>query len=212
MIKAVLFDVDGTLLDTTEFIMGAFEHTLKTHGVPAVARHEIAKLVGGPILKIYKTLVPDKPPEELFETHASHQMEHLHTIKVYPQVLETLKKLKKHTLKIGAITNRTGRNARKSLEITGLMPFIDYLLTKDDVQNHKPHPEPILKALAHFKIKPSEAIMIGDATPDIEAGKNANVKTIGVTYGFGKDIIKDAKPDYLVDSFEEILPIIKDQR
>ena len=90
------------------------------------------------------------------------------------------------------------------------MPFIDTVISKEDVEHSelKPHPRPILLALKQLHVLPEHAIMIGDAKEDVEAGKRAGTKTIGVTYGSLGEKIKDSKPDYTVDYIADILPII----
>lgn len=205
--KAVFFDVDGTLLNTTEFLFQAYEYTLKKHKLPKSTRNQISKLMGRDIREIYANLAPDFDSKILIQTHTDFQLKNTQLAKPFPKTIQTLVKLRKAGIKIAAITNRFN-TARKTLEETGTDEFMDLVIAGDDVENLKPHPEGLLKALTHFEILSSEAVMIGDSPPDILAGKNANVATIAVTYGFlGKDIAK-TEPDYLVDDIADILPLI----
>lgn len=212
-VKAVLFDVDGTLLDTKEFIFQSFEHTLKTHGLPKKSREEINRVVGRPLEECYRELAPSLNPKSLCETHRLFQEENLELSSPFPKTRETLKRLKEKGLKIAAVTTRSRRTSKKTLEIAGLFDFIDVFVSAEDVKNHKPHPEPILQALKHLQIDCESAVMVGDTGIDIAAGKNAGLRgTIGVTYGFGgRKKIVASNPDFVVNDIAEVVPIVLDQ-
>lgn len=96
----------------------------------------------------------------------------------------------------------------KTLKIGGIAPYLELVITDADVTLHKPDPEGILKALTLFNVSPDRAIMIGDTAVDVLAGRNAGVKTVGVTYGFHARKIEEAKPDYVIDNILEVLPIL----
>ncbi|MBI2019844.1 HAD-IA family hydrolase [Candidatus Daviesbacteria bacterium] len=206
--KAVVFDVDGTLIDTTELIFKSFEHTLSEHNLPVRAREEIRKELGKHISEIYKVLAPSvSNPKELIDTHFNFQKKILHIANVFPNVLDTIKKLKAKGVKVAAFSNRI-RTSRKSLEIAGLTPFLDFVITAEDITHPKPHPEIVEKILEYLKVKPADTILVGDSQTDILTGKNAKVKTIGVTYGTHGEKIRKSRPDFVVNNISEILPII----
>ncbi len=207
--KAVLFDLDGTLIDTSEFIFQAYEHALKTHGHNVVDRKELSPHIGRGLHTIYSEIAPGGIIEDLIKTHISFQDKKLHLIKTYPNILKTIKKIKKLGYKIGIVTSRL-KNTDDALKTAGIDPkLFEVIITASDVKNPKPHPEGVIKALKKLKVKVSEAIMIGDASVDIEMGKNAKVKTVGVTYGFGGQGIKNSSPDFVIDDIEELLDILR---
>lgn len=206
--KAVLFDVDGTLLDTKEFIFQAYEYTLDKHGLPAKDRSEIAALIGQPLGTVYELLAPGADTKTLSNTHRLFQSKHLGLSKPYPGTKKTLEALKSSGLKLAVVTTRSKVTAVKTLELAYLLEHIDYVVALEDVVNLKPHPEPLLKALDYLDEKPVNAVMIGDADVDVLAGKNAGTATIGVTYGFHGKTIIDSEPDWVIDDIEEIVPLV----
>lgn len=209
-IQAVVFDIDHTILDTEQFIFQAFFHTLKVHGLPPITPEQLRPLMGGSLEKCYKIIAPKQDTAELAETHRTFQAENLHLAIPFPHTLQTLQKIKAHKLKTAAVTTRSKRNSEETLELTGILPYIDTVISKEDVspQELKPHPRPILLALERLNISPEYAITIGDTAYDIEAGRRAATKTIGVTYGSSGYKIKESNPDYVVDDIIDILPIL----
>jgi pyrophosphatase PpaX len=208
---AVLFDIDGTLLDTTQFIQQAFFHSLKTNGGPNVTVAEIKAVVGKPLPDCYQILYPTGDVATLCETHDSFQMKNLHLSVPFQNTIKVLNELIKAEMKIAAVTSRPRHTSEKILVEADMIKYFDTFVFADDVENHKPHPEPLLKALHTLNIAPENAVMIGDTSADVGAGKNANTKTIGVTYGFHGQKIRESMPDFVVDDIEEILNIILKQ-
>lgn len=204
---AALFDIDGTLLDTSELIFQAFEYTLEKHKFPPKTRKEVGVLIGRHIREIYKELAPQGKFEDLVSTHTTFQAKNIHLFSHFTHTKRVLSKLKKVGVKTAAITNRF-KTPIKSLELADLLHLVDLVVSGDDVEKVKPHPEAILKALAHFGTSKEKAVMIGDSPTDIEAGKNAKVATIGVIYGFHGERVAHSKPDFLVHDIADILPII----
>lgn len=206
--KAVIFDVDGTLIDTEEFILKSFEHTLSKHNLPQRSREEIKNELGKHISEMYKILAPNVTDQKkLIDTHFNFQEQILHMATLFPNVLETIKELKSKGIKVAAFSNRI-RTSRKSLQLAGLTEYLDFIITAEDVTHPKPHPEIVIKVLKALELKPFEAILVGDSKTDILTGKNAKVKTIGVTYGTHGETIRESKPDFTVDNISDILPII----
>lgn len=208
MIKAAIFDVDGTLLDTTEFIYQAFEHAFKTHKVDSITREHVKKFMGKPLTEIYQILAPSMDSTILADSHRSFQKENLHLSKPYLKVEETLEKLKQAGIKMAVITSRSNISSVHTLDLAGISHYFEIIISSEDVKKLKPDPESIFKVLKVLQIKPEEAVMIGDTYADVQAGKNAGTKTIAVSYGFHGEEVKKHNPDYMVYSFIEILPII----
>lgn len=208
MKKAVLFDVDGTLLDTWDFVYLAVKHTLKTEG-KSVTEENIKNAMGRTLAEYYKTLLPDIDPKNLVKLHREFQEVNYSLIKSFPKVRKTLKNLKKSGYLLVAISNRARESVRRSLKLSKIYSLFNLILTPEDVKHAKPHKEHIHKALTNLVVRPQDAYMVGDTDQDILAGRAAGVKTVGVTYGFwGKDIAKH-KPDYLIDKIEDLLKILK---
>ncbi len=204
-VDAVLFDIDGTLLNTFDFIYGAFEHAFEVHAIDALSRRDISQLMGGPLEEVYGTMAPKHDPAALAETHRNFQTNNLHLASLFPATLEVLEELKNRKLKIGAITTRSLRTSIRSLETTGIAHFFDVVISAEDVVRHKPDPEPILKGLAAMGISTADAVMVGDTAADILAGKNSGTRTVAALYGFGGESLLDLKPDYAIRDLKEFL-------
>jgi pyrophosphatase PpaX len=204
-IKAMLFDIDGTLIDTTDLILSCYKHTFKTHSIVPKRREEILKVFGYPLEKCYEILCPKENIEMLCETHLSFQEKNLHLCKIFPGVINTLRVLRNNGIKIAAISARSKRTTGKTLERTGLAKYIDVVISREDTVNSKPSPEPLLLALNNLGVDPTYAIMVGDTEIDVKAGNSAGIKTIGVTYGPLGDIVKKANPDVTASSASEII-------
>ncbi len=207
-LRAILFDLDGTLLDTFDFIYGAFEHTFATHGIAPLDRRVISQLMGGPLPEVYATMAPGFDTVILTETHRSFQLANIHLVSLFPQTIEVLEELRRRHLKIAAITTRSLRTSVRSLEATGIAHYFDVIISAEDVLRVKPDPEPLFKALDLMGVKPEEAVMVGDTTADIQAGKNAGTKTVAALYGFGGERLLVLEPDYAIRELKELLVIV----
>lgn len=207
--KAILFDVDGTILDTHEYIYQAFEHSLGMHHKP-LTREEIQIIMGKPLEECYRILTELEDISELAESHKLFQANNAFLAKPFPNTIKTLEKIKKNGMLIGAVTTRAKESATESLDVNEVMPYINHFVAFEDVVNPKPDPEGIHQVLNYFGIDPSDAIMVGDSDVDVFAGKNAGVSTVGVTYGFHGENIVEADPDFVIDDIQEVLAVIED--
>lgn len=207
-VHAALFDVDGTLLDTTKFVNHAFAHTFQTHGLPLRSWDEIAAFMGKPLEEMYRRFSASEDVSAFCETHRSFQIRNLHLSVPFANTQTTLRTLRDAGVKIAAVTTRSRRTSIRTLEIGGILAYFDAVVSEEDVGNLKPHPEPIMKALQQLSISPEKAAMVGDTESDILAGREARVMTIGVSYGFHGSRIAESKPDFLVEDIADILPIL----
>lgn len=208
-IKAVLFDVDGTLVDTSELILQSFEHALKTHNAPLKSREDILQIIGPGPREAYKLLVPEFDDDMLFNTHVEFQTKNIHLISILPHAKEVLTTLSDNDIKVAAVTNRSNRSLGNTLRYVGIDGMFDFIVALEDVLNAKPDPEGIFKALSFLKLSSNQAIMIGDTAVDIQAGRAAGVTTFGITTGFfNKDRLLAQNPDHLIHDLNEILPFL----
>ncbi len=207
-VRAFLFDMDGTLLDTREFIIQSTEHTLRKHGFPVPDRREISKLVGHPFNEFYQTLTGlDDDVTFLQNSHREFQVKNYHLSKPYPHALDVLRKIKERGFKTAIISTRGRRTSHETLRLAGMDVLLDAVITGDDAPV-KPNPEGILKALAQLGEAPVAGMMIGDSYHDVEAGKNAGTMTIRATYGFHTEKLHDPEPDFFIDAIEKLLDLI----
>ncbi len=208
-ITTLLFDIDGTVLDTKEFILQPTEHVLKSFGYPVPERSVMEKLVGLPFPEYYAGLVgKDKDTEKFMDAHREFQRSNFHLAQIFPTALETLQKLKQKGYRLAAVTSRSNKTSTQTMVDAKVFDLFEVVLSKEDTENLKPHPEPLLKALKHMKEAPEMAVMIGDSHLDIEAGKNAGTKTIRAKYGFHVDNLHEPAPDFFIDDISDLLKLL----
>lgn len=209
MKKAVLFDIDGTLLDTRKFVFDAVKYAFSESGYPYPTERELKEVTGLPLVEFYSRLLSVDASDKLAKIHREFQEENFHLVKPFPKTKKTLRILKNAGFALAAVSNRTRESLVKSLKFTGIFDFFEVVICADDVVNAKPHRESLLAALKFLQMKPNSAYMIGDTENDIFAGKNAKVKTVGVTYGWlGKDIVK-YNPDHIIDDIGKLPEVLK---
>ncbi|MFM2415134.1 MAG: hypothetical protein RI911_827 [Candidatus Parcubacteria bacterium] len=206
--KAVLFDIDGTVEDTTEFIHQAFEHVFTITNSPAIPRENINPLIGLPLKEIYERFPTGVPYESLRDMHNDFQMKRLDLIRGYDGIKHVLETLQKADIQLAAVSSRKREVLEATLSHSGLLQYFKTVIGPYDTPHHKPHPAPALLALERMNISPTDAIMIGDSYVDIETGKNAGTATMRVTYGFNTDKIDEPKPDHIAHTPHEILRFI----
>jgi len=207
-IQAVLFDVDGTLLDTTAFIYGGFDHALAAHGHAPAGRAAYARVMGKPLEVCYVELAPGGDSALLCETHRTWQADNLHLSVAFPEAEHVLRALRDAGLRLAAITSRSARTSVRTLEQAGLASYLDLVLSAEDVTAIKPDPAPLRLALERLRVEPAAAVMVGDTDADILAGKAAGVRTVGVTYGFHGADVAAAGPDATIDRLGALLPLL----
>jgi len=180
----ILFDLDGTLIDSTEAILESFENSFRVYNFQPKHR-DIESLIGHPLEYMYAELGVAK--ENISDFVATYK-EHYQKISTQKTVLlqNAYKAIEKASsfAELGIVTTKTGAYSRVLMEHFEVMHYFKVLIGREHVQNPKPHQEPILKALEAFDIKDKEVWMIGDTHLDLEAAKNAGVNSIGVKSGY----------------------------
>jgi pyrophosphatase PpaX len=207
---AALFDVDGTLLDSTDYVMGAMEHVLRQHGRTPPPRSVIGRTLGPALADCYRVLAPNLDPLALVEAHRAWQRERVKTMPIlpYPHAIETLQILRTAGVRSAAVTARSKVSSLGTLEGAGFGGLLEVVLSAEDTPRTKPHPDPLLLALKLMDLTPAEAVFVGDTEADIIAGRAAGMTTVGVTYGFFGEAITGTKPDHLIRTIAELTPLL----
>lgn len=211
MIKCVLFDLDGTLIQTTKIIIETFKVTFQKY-FPHIqlSDDDYTNMLGQTLFTTfgYYTSNQDEINEvvQFYRTYSDDIIEQ--GLKSYPGAVEIMTFLKKKNVKIGVVTSKMRHVATHHLKLTGLVDFIDGLVGYEDVTEHKPSPEPILKALQLFGTKPQSTIYIGDHENDIISAKKAGILTCAVTYSQRLKEMLSYNPDYAIDELMHIKDII----
>lgn len=209
MIKAVLFDLDGTLIDTNKLILESFRHTFKSVLNREVSDEEITLLFGKPLDATFSLYDKERVKELISVYREYNKKNHDNMCNAFDGAKELIKEIKSMGIKVGIVTSKKEDMAKRGMEINGILEFMDVIMTPEKTEKHKPDKEPVIKACEELNINPSEAIMVGDSNFDIMSGKSAGSKTIAVKYTVLpiEEVIK-ANPDYLVDRPMDILDII----
>lgn len=209
---AALFDVDGTLLDSTEYVMGAIEHVLRTHGRTPPPRPQIGRILGPALADCYRVLAPDMDPSPLVAAHRAWQKERVRTLPVlpYPRAIETLVTLRAAGVRCAAVTARSKVSSLGTLDAAGFGGLLEVVLSAEDTPRTKPYPDPLLLALKRMGLTPDRAVFVGDTEADILAGRAAGMTTVGVTYGFFGEAIAACRPDHLIGDIAELTSLLLD--
>ncbi len=213
-IKCILIDLDGTLINSGPDLIDSLNFVLKNQNIKPIEKRIIGSLVGGGakamITRTYQNLKL-KPPlniDSLIEEFLEFYFENCSNRSfLYPNVFNTLKKLKSK-FKIALCTNKKQFITEKILMDFKIEEFFDCVLGSDSKIKLKPDTEMLEYCLNECQVVPEQAIMIGDSSNDIIPANALGMKSIYVTYGYGK-IEKSIKPDYVIDCFSEVLKIIK---
>ncbi len=147
--------------------------------------------------------------QELRQAFVDYSVSHEKEIYLFPGVEEALQKLKEKNIGTAIVTSRLHRSALRDLHLFDLENYFDVLITPEATDQHKPSPEPALKALEQLNIQPHQAIMVGDSNLDLLCGSQAGCKTAAVRYSmFPQEELLEYKPDYMIDSLLDLLPLI----
>ena len=211
----VVFDLDGTLVDTAPDLCGALNTVLVEQGVEPVPPEETLRLVGhGALAMIRAGIARSRDPEDfdtarLFDRFLDVYRSRLtRASRPYPGVPETLHELAGRGHPLAVCTNKTEDLARRLLAGLGLDWFGEAVVGADTFAWRKPDPRALEAAVARAGGAPERAALIGDSRTDVETARNAGVHSILVGYGYRSDPIDALDPDFVVHEFKEITPII----
>jgi len=208
-INTILFDLDGTLINTNELIIASFMHTLEKYYPNQYQREHVIPFMGPTLVESFSTVDQERVEELIAEYRQFNIKMHDEFVEEYETVFETVEALHNKGYKIGIVTTKARNVVEMGLNFSRLKQFFDTVITIDDVKNAKPHPEPIQLALKKLNSTPEETIMVGDNYHDIEGGKNAGTKTAGVAWSLkGKDFLETYQPDFMLEKMSDILQIL----
>ncbi len=209
--KLVLFDLDGTLIRSTGIILEVFKMTFKRY-FPDVelTEEKVTSFLGTTLWQTFGEYTDDDALIEEIITYYRMASEALleKELEAYPNAHETIKYLKDQGCKVGVVTSKINKVASHHLDITKLSNLIDGLIGYDDVEKHKPHPDPLLKALEVFDTKASDAIYVGDHENDMIAAKRAGMTSCAVTYSYRLQQMLNEFPDFVIDDLSNLKDII----
>jgi len=193
--RIVIFDMDGTLVDSAIDITITINHIRKTRGLEPVESSSVVQAINSENTKLaeffYGTKTYEKKDRDLFESHYWEQC--IQNIRVYPDIEETLETLKGKDVLLSVATNAATIFAKKMLKTTGLNRYFDYIMGSCDVKQTKPHPEIIHKIMRRYQFDTAThalPVIVGDSHKDIKAAKEAKIHAIHARWGFENEDIR----------------------
>ena len=184
----ILFDLDGTLIDSTEAILRCFDDSFRYFGLSCPPEDEIISLIGHPLDFMYEHLGVSKDKVwDYVDVYKKYYRKRSKAMtKFLPDAKEAIIEASEFA-RLGIVTTKTGEYSQILLEHMGVMEYFEILIGREHVKYPKPHPEPILKALHNMKNKDFKDVwMIGDTCMDMVSAKDAGIEAVGVLSGYGK--------------------------
>jgi phosphoglycolate phosphatase len=205
--KGVIFDLDGTLIDSYQALYLSFRHVYEKMGLPPLSMAEVRKVVGYGLSHTFRDLLgEERVPEglKLFrEKYAEVFRQHTHLL---PGAREVVEALHGRGVKLAIATNKLGQFSRKILEAFGMDGLFAAIVGDGDVSQNKPDPEMLLYAIEKMGMAREEVVFVGDTPVDIQTGKNAGVRVYAVPTGVAKrDALEKAQPTLILDRLLDLL-------
>lgn len=205
MIRAVLFDLDGTLIDSTDAIVESYFHSYDTLGAARPARERILETIGIPLEVQFGHLggVEVAPAVKAYRERYRVLGRELTTL--LPGAAEALERLAEAGQRLGFATSKRRYASEELLEHLGVLHYFEARVGPEDVANPKPHPDVLFESLDQLQLRPADAVFVGDMVYDIEAGRAAGVRTLGVTSGYAtRETLENAGCSAIFDGISDV--------
>ena len=211
-LTCIIFDVDGTLAATGRLIFDSFNHIAERYRQRRYKDEEIIKMFGPPEEGALLSIVgQDQIEEAMVEYLDYYRKRHRELAYLHPGLMEVLQLIKSRGCKLAVFTGKGTRTTQISLRELGIDKFFDFIVTGNDVQNHKPSSEGLIKILKYFSLDPGEALMIGDGVSDIKAANEAGIRVGLVLWdGYAGDKARTMPSDYSFHTVRELEQWLKE--
>ncbi len=211
-INTIVFDVDGTLLDSKRDIAGAQRWVLEQLGVHTISVESLYRSIGRKLEDTFRDCLPahlhDRIPEAAVMYREYYRPRALETTTLFPHVQDTLEELRRRGKRLAVATTKSTATTTRILAHFGIDRYFDQLQGTDGVP-YKPDPYIVNKIVADQHWHRHETLMVGDTREDMQAGRSAGVKTCGVTYGaLTRSDMEGVPHDVLIDRFDELLELV----
>jgi pyrophosphatase PpaX len=204
----VLFDLDGTLIDSIGLILDSYRHTMAAHGLPPLPDRHWTMGIGTPLRAQLSPFATDALPlETLIATYREYNLAH-HDARVtaFGGIVDAVNELRTLGCRLGIVTSKNRAGAHRGLALVGLAHAFELTVAADDVIRAKPDPEPVLRALEGLGARARQALYVGDSVHDIHAGRAAGVATAAVLWGQNdRDELSAAAPDHWVEAPSDLV-------
>ena len=211
-VPTILFDLDGTLVDSIELIVAAAMNAFASRTGPAPSEAEIRNTIGRPLPTTFGPwLVDDDDLPYLIAKYREYQLEHHDRLTTpYEGIVDAVVGLDAVGCPMGIVTSKVGFMAERALVHTGLAQYMRCVIASDSTEKHKPDPEPVLLALKRLGCAPGDALFVGDSPYDMQAARAAGVHALGVAWGaFSVHTLQNAGAESILHRPVELLPYIR---
>ncbi len=214
--QAILFDLDGTLIDSVRLILDSYHHALEVHGLPPRTDEHWLAGIGTPLWAQFAEYAADQAMmDRLIATYREYNLTHHDSrVSAYPGVVEMVRAVRTAGIRTALVTSKNRGGAERGLQAAGLTAEIEILVCADEVANPKPHPEPVHLALERLGgIAAESAVFVGDSVHDMQSGRAAGVRTAAVLWGpFTRRHLEGCGPDYWLGSPEDLIALVNGER
>jgi pyrophosphatase PpaX len=209
-IDTVLFDLDGTIVDTNELIIQSFLHALEGKTPEPITREFLSINMGRPLIDQMKRFTGKEEVDDVIQIYREyHVLKHDELVAEFSNVSEVLEKLYASGVTMGVVTSKIRHTTDMSLKLYGLDKYMSVIVTIEDVKHPKPHAEPVQQALELLKADPARTLMVGDSHYDIVSGQGAGVRTAGVAWSLkDEEFLRSYKPDFMLHDMRDLLDIV----
>lgn len=210
-IRTVLFDLDGTLIDSIRLIIDSFHHTFAAFGLEARSDEEWLAGVGTPLsIQFAPWARGESDLAAMIAAYREYNFTHHDThVRVYPEVVSTVRALHAGGIKIGIVTSKSRNGTRRGIALCGIEDAVTAMVCADEVTNHKPHREPVDRCVALLDADPAETIFVGDSVHDMQAGRAAEVRTGAALWGpFARAHLEASAPDHWLSSPTDVARLV----
>jgi pyrophosphatase PpaX len=206
----VLFDFDGTLVDSGAIILASFKHAARTVLNRDVEEEQIAALVGGSSLYDQMRVLDAARVDELVHAYREHNRPLHDELQAFEGVEDLVATLSGEGRKLGIVTAKRRRTVQLAFETIPIEHLFDVVVAGDETERQKPHPEPLLRALAQLQARAATAAYVGDSPFDIQAAKAGGLTAIAATWGriHNRERLEAEEPDHIVETTEELRGVL----
>ena len=208
--KLILFDLDGTLIQSTKIILDVFKKVIKDYFDEDVESQKLTSFLGQTLHQTFGLYTDDlQLIDQIIISYRKMTEERLNqSLEAYPHAKETCEYFLDKGIRVGVVTSKMNEVALNHLKLAGLDGCIEHLIGYDDVINHKPDAEPILKSLEYFQVEPQDVVYVGDHENDIKAAKAAGTLACAVTYSNRLKEMLLENPTYVIDELINLTDLV----
>jgi pyrophosphatase PpaX len=211
-LRTMLFDLDGTLIDSIRLIIDSYHHTLAAHGLPPRSDADWLRGIGTPLRVQFAEWHDDPGLDAMIATYRDYNLSHHDAcVTPYPGVTDAVRQVRAAGVRTGLVTSKNRPGAERGLRLCALEELMEVIVGADDVVNPKPHPEPVELALRLLGAERETAVYVGDSVHDMESGRAAGVRTAAVLWGpFSRGDLERTDPDYWLERPADLLRLVRD--